>query len=167
MGRGLDLVAGGWDLAGIVLAQSGPFLTPSFTGGDPSGTGANVRGFTSTTRPDEVGDGNLATPTVDRYFDRTAFVIPADNIGRFGNARVGSLIGPKTKVFSMTIGKSFTLAGSSRLRFEAALSNLFDTENFGLPNRNVRSAQFGLITDTQTVDQAAPRTVQFSLRYSF
>jgi len=26
---------------------------------------------------------------------------------------------------------------------------------------------FGIITATQTVDQAGPRTVQFSLRYSF
>ena len=104
---------------------------------------------------------------MDRFFDRGAFVIPANNIGRFGNATVGSLIGPSTKVFSMTVGKNFQVAGSSRIRFEAAFSNLFDTENFGLPNRNVRSAQFGLITSTQTVDQAAPRTVQFSLRYSF
>jgi hypothetical protein len=167
MGRGLDLLAGGWDLAGVALAQSGPFLTPFFTGGDPSGTGANARGFTSTTRPDQVGDGNVANPTVDRFFDRSAFVIPANNIGRFGNAAVGSLIGPTTTVFSMTVGKNFPVAGSSRIRFEAAFSNVFDTENLGLPNRNVRSGQFGLITNTQTVDQAAPRTVQFSLRYSF
>ncbi|PYR26349.1 MAG: hypothetical protein DMF98_09330, partial [Acidobacteria bacterium] len=167
MGRGLDLLAGGWDVAGVALLQSGPFLTPSFTSGDPSGTGANVRGFTSTTRPDQTGDGNLADPTVDRFFDRSAFVIPANNIGRFGNAAVGSLIGPKTKVFSMTVGKSVSLAGTSRLRFEAAFSNLFNTENLGLPNRSVQSAQFGLITATQTVDQAAPRTVQFSLRYLF
>jgi hypothetical protein len=167
MGPGLDLIAGGWDVAGIALAQSGSFLTPFFTGGDPSGTGANTRGFTSTTRPDQAGDGNLADPTVDRYFDRSAFVIPANNIGRFGNAAVGSLIGPASKVFSMTIGKSFTLAATSRVRFEAAFSNLFNTENFALPNRNVRSGQFGLITATQTVDQAGPRTVQFSLRYSF
>jgi hypothetical protein len=167
MGRPLDLVAGGWDVAGVALAQSGSFLTPSFSGGDPSGTGANVRGFTSTTRPDQVGDGNLDNPTVERFFDRAAFVIPADNIGRYGNAPVGSLIGPKTQVFSMTIGKNFPVAGSSRMRFEAAFSNLFNTENFGVPNRNVRSGQFGLITETQTVDQAAPRTVQFSLRYSF
>src|SRR5437867_2050855 len=82
---------GGWDVAGVALAQSGPFLTPSFTGGDPSGTGANVRGFTSTTRPDQVGDGNVADPTVDHFFDRNGFVIPANNIGRFGNAPVGSL----------------------------------------------------------------------------
>jgi Carboxypeptidase regulatory-like domain/TonB dependent receptor len=167
MGRGLDVLAGGWDLAGVALLQSGPFLTPSFSAGDPSGTGANVRGFTSTTRPDQTGDGNLADPTVDRFFDRNAFVIPANNIGRFGNAPVGSLIGPKTKVFSMTVGKSVSLAGTSRIRFEAAFSNLFNTENFGLPNRTVQSAQFGRITSTQTVDQAAPRTVQFSLRYSF
>ena len=167
MGPGLDLIAGGWDLAGVALAQSGPFLTPFFTGGDPSGTGANVRGFTSTTRPDQAGDGNVANPTENQFFDPKAFVLPANNIGRFGNAAVGSLIGPVTKVFSMTIGKSFTLAGTSRVRFEAAFSNLFDTENLGLPNRNVRSAQFGLVTATQTVDQAAPRTVQFSLRYSF
>jgi hypothetical protein len=167
MGTAMDVLAGGWDVAGVALLQSGPFLTPSFTGGDPSGTGANVRGFTQTTRPDQVGDGNLSNPTVDRYFDRNAFVIPANNIGRFGNASVGSLIGPGTKVFSMTIGKSFTVTGTSRVRFEAAFSNLFNTENFALPNRNVRSAQFGLITATQTVDQAAPRTVQFSLRYSF
>ena len=72
MGRGLDLLAGGWDIAGVALLQSGPFLTPQFSGGDPSGTGANVRGFTSTTRPDQTGDGNLGSPAVDRYFDRSA-----------------------------------------------------------------------------------------------
>jgi hypothetical protein len=167
MGRGMDLLAGGWDVSGVALLQSGPFLTPFFTGRDPSGTGANSRGFTSTTRPDQVGDGNLSDPTVDRYFDRSAFVIPPNNIGRFGNAAVGSLIGPDTKVFSMTVGKSFTITGTSRIRFEAAFSNLFNAENLGLPNRNVGSGQFGLITATQTVDQAGPRTVQFSLRYSF
>src|SRR5262249_20694450 len=167
MRPGLGVIAGGWDVAGIALAQSGSFLTPFFTGGDPSGTGANTRGFTSTTRPDQVGDGNLADPTVDRYFDRSAFVIPANNIGRFGNAAVGSLIGPNTKVFSLTIGKAVRLAGQSRVRFEAAFSNLFDIENLGFPNRNVGSSSFGRITDTQIVDQAGPRTVQFSLRFSF
>ena len=104
---------------------------------------------------------------MDRYFDRSAFVIPANNIGRFGNAAVGSLVGPNTKVFSMTVGKNFPVAGTSRVRFEAAFSNLFDAENFAAPNRTVSSSQFGIITATQTVDQAGPRTVQFSLRYSF
>lgn len=124
IGRGLDLLVGGWDVTGVTLVQSGPFLTPFFSNGDPSGSGTTVRGFTATQRPDQVGDGNLGNPTVAAYFDPTAFVRPADNIGRYGNAGVGILVGPGTSVFSMTVGKSFALAGQSRLRFEMAFSNL-------------------------------------------
>jgi len=32
---------------------------------------------------------------------------------------------------------------------------------------NIMSSAFGRITGTQTVDQAGPRTIQLSLRYSF
>jgi hypothetical protein len=168
IGSGLDLLIGGWDVTGITLFQSGPFLTPSFSNGDPSGTGATVRGFTATQRPDQVGDGNLDNPTVDAYFDRNAFVRPADNIGRFGNAPVGELVGPGTRVFSMTLGKTVSFASSSRVRFEMAFSNLFNIENLDIPaSLNVTSSAFGRITAAQTVDQAGPRTIQFSLRYSF
>lgn len=167
IGRALDLLVGGWDVTGVILGQSGPQLTPFFTGGDPAGIGANVRGFTSTTRPDQIGDPALDNPAAERYWDRAAFVVPANNIGRFGNAEVGSLLGPGTRVVSMTLGKTFAIRGRSRVRFESAFSNLFDIENLGFPNRNVGSAAFGRITNTQSVDQAGPRTVQFSLRYSF
>jgi hypothetical protein len=167
IGRGLDVLVGGWDLTGITLVQSGPFLTPSFSTTDPSGTGATIRGFTATQRPDQISDGNVDNPAVDAYFNRAAFVIPAPNIGRFGNAEVGSLVGPGTRVFSMTLGKSFATGGTSRVRFEMAFSNLFNLENLDIPNTNVASSAFGRVTNTQTVDQAGPRTIQFSLRYSF
>jgi len=165
---GLDVIVGGWDLTGVTLIQSGPFLTPSFSNGDPSGTGANTRGFTATQRPDQIADGNLADPTADAWFDRAAFVKPADNIGRFGNAAVGTLIGPGTSVFSLTVGKSFATPGRSRVRLELAFSNLFNLENLDVPaNLNVTSSAFGRITRTQAVDQAGPRTMQVSLRYVF
>jgi hypothetical protein len=167
IGRGLDVLVGGWDLTGITLLQSGPFLTPFFSNADPSGTGANVRGFTATQRPDQLSDGHVDNPTVGAYFNRAAFAVPGNNIGRFGNAEVGSLVGPGTKVFSMTVGKAFATGGTSRVRFEMAFSNLFNLENLDIPNTNVTSSAFGRITDTQVVDQAGPRTVQFSLRYSF
>jgi hypothetical protein len=167
IGRGLEAIVGGWDVTGVTLFQSGPFLTPFFSNGDPSGTGANVRGFTATQRPDQVHDGNIDNPSVAAYFDRSAFVVPANNTGRFGNARVGSLVGPGTRVFSMTLGKSFDTGGSSRARVELAFSNLFNLENLDVPNTNVTSSAFGRVTATQAVDQAGPRTVQFSLRYSF
>jgi hypothetical protein len=167
IGRGLDLLVGGWDVTGVTLLQSGPFLTPSFSNGDPSGTGTTTRGFTATQRPDQIGDGTLADPAAERYFDSTAFVKPSDNIGRFGNAGVGILVGPGTQVFSTTLGKSFA-TGRSRVRVEMAFSNLFNIENLDVPSSlNVTSSAFGRITGMQTVDQAGPRTVQFSLRYSF
>ena len=93
---------------------------------------------------------------------------PADNIGRFGKASVGTLIGPGTSVFSMTLGKTVAAVGRSRVRFEMAFSNLFNIENLDIPaNLNVTSSAFGRITRTQSVDQAGPRTLQLSLRYNF
>jgi hypothetical protein len=164
----LDALVGGWDVNGVLLLQSGPFLTPSFSNGDPSGTGATVRGFTATQRPDAIGDGNLSIPTADAYFDRNAFARPGDNIGRFGNAEVGTLIGPGTRTFSMTLGKNVTLRGTSHLRLEFAFSNLFNIENLDIPSQMaITSSAFGRITGTQTVDQAGPHTVQMSLRYRF
>jgi hypothetical protein len=168
IGRGLDVIVGGWDVTGVTLIQSGPFLTPSFSNGDPSGTGANVRGFTATQRPDQTGDGHLDNPSAAAWFDAGAFVRPANNIGRFGNAGVGTLVGPGTRVFSMTVGKAFAVTGPSRVRVEVAFSNLFNLENLDVPgNMNITSSAFGRITGTQSVDQAGPRTIQFSLRYSF
>jgi hypothetical protein len=83
-------------------------------------------------------------------------------------AGVGILVGPGSRVFSMTIGKAFAMTGTSRLRFETAFSNLFNLENLDIPaNLNIASSAFGRITGTQSVDQAGPRTIQFSLRYSF
>lgn len=167
IGRGLDLLVGGWDVTGITLFQSGPFLTAVFSNGDPSGTGTTVRGWVAAQRPDQIADGNVSNPTADAFFDPNAFVKPPDNIGRFGNAEVGSLVGPGTRVFSMTVGKAVQVTGMSRLRVELALSNLFNLENFDIPNTNITSSSFGRVTDTQAVDQAGPRTVQLSLRYVF
>jgi hypothetical protein len=133
IGRGLDALVGGWDVTGVLLLQSGPFLTPFFSNGDPSGTGTTSRGFTATQRPDRAGDGTLPDPTAERYFDRDAFVRPADNIGRFGDAGVGTLEGPGTRVFSMTVGKGFATGGATRLRAEVAFSNLFNVENWDIP----------------------------------
>ena len=165
--RGLDALVGGWDVTGILLLQSGSFQTATFSNRDPSGTGATVRGFTSAQRPDQVGDGNLTDPTADLYWNLAAFALPANNIGRFGNGSVGTLIGPGTRVFSTTVGKNIRLAGTQRLRFEIAISNLFNIENLDVPNRTITSSSFGRVTATQTVDQAGPRTVQFSLRFGF
>ena len=163
-----DALVGGWQISGITTLQTGPFLTPFFSGGDPSGTGANVRGVQGTQRPDRLGDGNLDNPTPERWFDRSAFVLPSDNIGRFGNAGVGILRGPGTKVFSMSVAKLFTLTEQTKLRYETTISNLFNFTNYDIPSTlNIGSGSFGRITGTQKADLAGPRTLQVSLRLMF
>ncbi len=163
-----DLAVGGWQLSGILTLQTGPFLTPTFTGTDPSGTGVLVRGVTTTQRPDRIGDGNLDNPTPTRYFDLGAFVRPANNIGRFGNAGVGILRGPGTQVFSLSAAKQFTLAERLKLRYEATFANLFNRQNYDVPTTlNIQSANFGRIVSTLPVDLGGPRTIQMSLRLLF
>ncbi len=168
MSRAQDALIGGWQLAGITTLQTGPYLTPFFSGADPSGTGANVRGVIGTQRPDRIADGNLSDPTRERWFDRSAFVIPPDNIGRFGNAGVGILRGPGTAVFSMSVGKNFSLSERFLLRYESTFANLFNHTNLDIPSSlNIGSGSFGQINATQAGDLAGPRTVQMSLRLRF
>jgi hypothetical protein len=38
--RFADAVLGGWSMSSLMIIQTGPFLTPTFSGGDPSGTNA-------------------------------------------------------------------------------------------------------------------------------
>ena len=168
MGRAQDALVGGWQLSGITALQTGPYLTPYFSGADPSGTGANVRGVIGTQRPDRIGDGSLSNPTRELWFDRSAFVIPPDNIGRFGNSGVGILQGPGTAVFSLSVGKNFSFSDRLSLRYEATFANLFNHTNLDIPSSlNIGSGSFGQINATQTGDLAGPRTVQMSLRLRF
>lgn len=73
--RLVDGVFGGWSFSSILILQSGPFLTPTMSVGDPSGTNAPRRG---TQRPDRVGaaTGEVPNPTRDMWIDRNAFMAP-------------------------------------------------------------------------------------------
>ena len=172
--RGVNLIAGGWSVAGIFLDHSGHFLTPSFSGTDPSGTGVPTRGVTTVQRPDCTGvSGNTSTHNRNAYFNPAAFSVPADNIGRFGNCPVGTLIGPGTVTFAGTAGKNFALTERFNLRYEAQVANLFNHTNLGDPATNISSpTTFGVITNVQDANtsygpSAGPRNIQMSLRLTF
>ncbi len=169
----VNLLAGGWSVAGIELAQSGPYLTPSFTGTDPSGTGVLTRGVTTAQRPDCTGASYYAaTKTRNGWFNPAAFSVPGNNIGRFGNCSVGSLVGPGTQTFAGTAGKNFAITERVNLRYEAQFANLFNHTNLAAPNTNISSSAFGTISNVQDANtsygpSAGPRNVQMSLRLTF
>ena len=169
-----NLALGGWGIAGIQLWQSGAFLTPSFGGTDPSGTGVLTRGVTTAQRPDCTGAS--FTPqnrSRTQYFNINAFRTPANNIGRFGNCSVGILRGPGTVTFAGTLGKNFPVTERVNLRFEAQFANLFNHVNLANPATNISSpTTFGVITNVQdpttsSGPSAGPRNGQLSLRLTF
>jgi hypothetical protein len=176
-GRVADAVGGGWRMAAIMLVQTGPYLTPTFSGGDPSGTNASARG---SMRPDRVGAGSLDNPTPTAYFDRSAFVCPgrfagtADQfncnvapIGRFGNSGVGVLVGPGTVNLSMGMGKDFQITERSRLRLEGTFTNLPNHPNLADPGSNISAVSFGVVTTARGGDSGGNRVGQVSLRLEF
>jgi hypothetical protein len=177
MSRWADSIVGGWRIAAITLIQTGTYLTPTFSGGDPSGTNASARG---SQRPDRVGSGNLDNPTASMYFDRYAFVCPgrvagtADQfncnvapIGRFGNAGTGILVGPGTFNLSMGLGKDFAITEKARLRLEGTFTNLPNHPNLADPSTNISSVSFGVVTSARGGDSGGNRVGQVSARIEF
>lgn len=185
--RFADAVFGGWSISSLIILQSGPFLTPVFSGGDPSGTNAPRRG---TQRPDRVGvaDGSLSSPDRARWLDRAAFVCPgraagaADQfncsvgvlpgrdpapIGRFGNSGVGIVTGPGSFSWNAAMRKSFAIAERIRLGLEGSFTNLPNWTNLGDPVLNIADNNFGRITGTRNSDFGGNRTGQVSLRLEF
>jgi hypothetical protein len=170
---------GGWQLGGILLWQTGLFLTPT-TGDvtDPSGTQLTQR---ATNRPDYSGSGNGNLPSdqqsVNRWFDVSAFSIPGrvngvnlpnnGTIGRFGYVGPGVIVGPRTTVLSMKLQKRFRITERIFALMEGSASNLGNTPNFGNPNLNISNSNAGRITSTQSGENAGSRSLQVMLRVGF
>ena len=114
------------------------------------------------------------------YFNRNAFVCPgrvagsSDQfncnvapIGRFGNAGVGTLVGPGTVNLSLGVGKNFRLTEKSALKFEATFTNLPNHPNLNDPGTTITSIAFGQITSARGADSGGNRVGQFALRFEF
>src|SRR5262249_25170873 len=128
-----DGLLGGWQVNGIFLWQSGPYLTPHFSDGDPSGTGSGTL-FGRDQHPDRVGSGIPQNQSANNWIDPSAFVCPGDSswtpgnacltgtaggpapIGRFGNSGVGIIEGPGTVNLNAGLSKSFSLTERFKLK---------------------------------------------------
>jgi hypothetical protein len=159
----LDQVIGGWRLSSIFSARSGVPFTPT-TGNDNSGalSGSCFCGFTRL--PNRVGDGQLSNPTIDRWFDPTAFSLPPANT--FGNTGRNILRGPHYVDVDLSLGKSFHIWESVKLEIRADAFNALNHPNFILPDSNISSPTVGKITSTTSFG-AADRVIQLGGRLTF
>jgi hypothetical protein len=180
--RWVDGLLGGWRLSHIFLLQSGPYETPIFFTGDPSGSG-DYRGQ----HPDRIKSGSLPRPTANQWIDPAAFVCPGvpgwtsgqpctigDNpgsdpppIGRFGNSGTGVVTGPGTINLSTGLGKTFTIADRMTLKLEGSFTNIFNHVNLSDPQLQIDAPSFGQITSARGSDFGGNRTGQVSVRIEF
>ncbi len=166
--RVTDAIVGGWVLSGVALFQSGPFMTVT-TYNDPSGTGFNLL-FANGGRADTVkGVNPYAGQSINQWINPAAFSDPSDNIGRFGDAQNGSVLGPGTKVVSLSLIKRFALTETARMEIGAQVSNIANHPNYAPPDNLNMSVQagFGTISALQSAEGAGPRAIQLTARITF
>ena len=165
--RIVNQLAGGWELAGVLTFQTGPFLQVVASGADPSGT--NFPNLQGSGRVDVVsGVSPYATnPSPAQWFNAAAFMIPGDHIGRFGDEQVGYVNGPGTQAVSLSFFRTVSFTERLRLRVGISAANAFNHPNYGNPGTTLNSSTFGTITTLQSAEGAGPRQVQLTGRITF
>jgi len=98
---------------------------------------------------------------LDRWFDSTAFVVPANFT--YGNSGLRILSGDIARVYDFSILKNFRPTEGTRLQFRAEFFNLPNTPSFDTPATNIDSTQVGRVTSTSSL----PRQIQFGLKFNF
>jgi hypothetical protein len=130
-------VLGGWQVNGISYWRTGIPVNITQTGTMAS-TGI-------TNRPNRVGNGMNSDPTIDHWFDASAFQRPADTTGTFGDAGRNIMRGPGTFNIDLSLVKHTKFGRvDSELRVEAF--NVLNHPQFGQPNGVLGNAAFGTIT---------------------
>src|SRR5712692_9163029 len=168
------LLVEGWQLNGILTAESGLPISPIFTfDQDRDGSTDNEQ------RPN-LAPGITRIPTnlsKTQLFDPTVFVIPA--VGTRGSLGRNIIEGPGLVTFDPSITKSFPLNsdGTRSIQFRTEIFNAFNHPNFAIPEvgnltvftgvdstgKGILNPTAGLITKTST----SSRQIQFSLRLVF
>jgi hypothetical protein len=162
-----DRIVGGFQLSGILLFQSGPFMSVT-TLDDPSGVGFNVYNANGGRADTVSGVNPYQGQSLNQWINPAAFVDPGNNIGRFGDSLSGAVQGPSTKAVSMSLLKTVAVTEHMQVQIGAQVSNLFNHPNYAPPpNLTLGVPAFGTITGMQTAEGAGPRQIQLTGRFVF
>lgn len=152
MHTALDLIAGGWQLGGMVQTQSGQPLEfgNRIFGGDL----ANVN-----LPSDQRGADRWFN--VNSGFERNAAAQLASNV-RTTPWRWNGIRGPGQNRVDLSLIKNFKMTERFITQFRAETYNAFNNVNLANPNIDPTSSAFGQITG-----QDPPKSWQFALKVSF
>jgi hypothetical protein len=169
MNRFADALLGGWQFSNILIWQTGPFQTVTYSGSnDPSGTDAPDR--QGSQRPDllplSACDG-LPTSQGRAFQGNCYFYGWQDPIGRFGSAGVSTVRADGTIVWNSGLAKAFAITERVRVRLEGTFTNILNHPNLGTPTVRANSSAFGVISSLQGSEGAGARVGQLALRVDF
>jgi hypothetical protein len=153
----LETLVGGWRLTAINTMTSGLPVNLSYS---PSSQ-FQVSGV-PTYRPNVTGDV-YGDRTIDNYFNRDNVQVPTDRSQPFGNAPRNAARGPAIYSLDLGLHKSVGLVGDTRVEFRAEAFNALNKSNFGAPNGNRSSTDFGTIRSLSTT----PRQIQLGVKFYF
>jgi len=172
-------IIGDWRLSGVANLRSGRPFTIRAGGNDTLIGGPRGGGLVSAFA-DCLRDGSLAgdgSQSIDRWFDTSAYAVPtAPNPtkldskgnpvieGRLGNCGRNTVRGPDYINFDFALGRSFNYFGEGRrLEIRWEMFNVFNTPQFGFPERNISSSAAARITSLA----GDPRLMQFAMKFIF
>src|SRR5262249_34083561 len=155
-----------WEVAGVLLFQTGPYLSVTAPGTDPSGTNFDNSFDGGDPRADAVSGVNVypAHKTINQWVNPNAFALPSDNIGRFSSFAVVAVVGPGTQAVAASVYRSFKYKERLALRLGASATNLFNHPNYGVPNLTLGTGPFGTISSLQMAEGSGPRAIQLGGR---
>lgn len=145
-------IAGGWEVAGITVLQSGYPFTVSVSG-DPTNTG-------SVSRADVVPGVNpqLSNRSPNLWFNPSAFTFPTNY--RYGNLGRNTLTGPPVYNSDFTLSRKFNITEQCYVSLRGEVYNAFNTPQFGNPSSTLGSSGVGTISSTVR----SARQMQFALK---
>ena len=165
-------LAGGWELSGITVFESGvplsitqnndPFSSDDFGAGPglfPGGIGIDPSVVSP--RPDLVIGQNVGgAKTANQWFNTKAWT---DAIGHFGDSGRGVVTGPGFNNWDLAAIKNIKITERLNTQFRAEFFNAFNHPSFLTVGTNVDTkSTFGLVTNTHD-----PRLIQFGLKLNF
>ncbi len=144
----------GWQLGGILVAQTGAGLTP-LVSPNPANTATSER-------PNRACNGNLpGGGTVTRWYDVSCFATPAPFT--YGNSGRLVISAPGMLNLDAMIARTFSVVEGKQLEFRTEFFNFTNTAHFGTPGMTVTLPTAGTITSVLSPS----RQLQLALRLTF
>ena len=181
-------IAGGWEMSGLYVVNSGLPLTATMSGGGTvnyggltsiyngqtsGGVASDAAGLgvlgpsAASLRPNQVlnpneGYGQVQLRTRQHWFNQTAFVAPPAASFQVGNEQRGVITGPGFNRLDVGLFRNFKLYRGSIFQLRGEGFNVINHTNWGNPGTSATSGTFGTVTTTRD-----PRILQVGGKITF